>query len=49
MNQRTTIESLKQQMQLFLNQLDALDPSQTSVDDVDALLLLLEQMEEKLR
>ncbi|MBM7542118.1 SE1561 family protein [Amphibacillus cookii] len=48
MCQDVNIDQLKKQLQSFLNQLDKLEPSQASVEDVDRLIKLIEEMEQKL-
>lgn len=49
MNQQDKVNQLKTQLQTFLNQLDQLEPEETSVEDIDRLLKIIEDMENKLR
>lgn len=49
MEQQEKIGQLKKQLQLFLTQLDELDPSETSLEDVDRLIEMLENIERKLK
>jgi prefoldin subunit 5 len=43
------IQQLKQQLEAFLQQLDELEPSETSLEDVDRLIEMIESMEMKLK
>ncbi|WP_179107309.1 SE1561 family protein [Sediminibacillus massiliensis] len=43
------IAQLKQQLEGFMTRLDNMDPEETSVEDIDQLIHILESMEEKLR
>lgn len=49
MNQQDKITQLKLQLQTFSDQLDTLDPSQTSVEDIDRLINMIEEMEKELK
>ncbi|WP_179123844.1 SE1561 family protein [Paraliobacillus ryukyuensis] len=48
MEQEAKITHLKAQLQTFLDQLDQLDPSKTSIEDIDHLLDIIEKMESAL-
>lgn len=48
MEDQTKITDLKSELQTFLDHLDELNPSKTSVADIDRLIAMLEQMEQKL-
>lgn len=48
MEQQDKINKLKQQLEGFLTQLDNLDPSKTSVEDIDELINMIEKIENSL-
>ncbi|WP_198663142.1 MULTISPECIES: SE1561 family protein [Paraliobacillus] len=48
MNQQDKITQLKLQLQTFSDQLDNLDPSKTSIEDIDRLINMIEEMEKEL-
>jgi len=48
MSQQEKITQLKTHLQTFLEQLDSLDPSETSVEDIDRLIHMIEDMEKEL-
>ncbi|WP_169793097.1 SE1561 family protein [Amphibacillus sediminis] len=48
MIQQDKLDQLKNQLQAFLDQLDSLNPETTSLEDVDQLIEIIEQMEKKL-
>lgn len=43
------IELLKLQLEGFMSKLDHMDPGATSVEDIDHLLKILEEMEERIK
>lgn len=43
------VEELKVQLTAFLTRLEELEPSETSLEDVDRLLAMIEEMEEKMK
>lgn len=47
-HQDEKITQLKSQLQNFLDHLNELDPSKTSVEDIDRLILMVENMEQDL-
>lgn len=49
MSENPKIQQLKQQLEAFLQQLDELEPSETSLEDVDRLIEMIESMEMKLK
>lgn len=49
MSENPKIQQLKQQLEAFLQQLDELEPSETSIEDVDRLIEMIESMEMKLK
>ncbi len=48
MNNEEKIKQLRAQLEHFLQQLDHLDPEQTSIKDVDQLIEMIEKMEKDL-
>ena len=49
MSENPKIQQLKHQLEAFLQQLDELEPSETSIEDVDRLIEMIESMEMKLK
>ncbi|MCT2534419.1 SE1561 family protein [Aquibacillus koreensis] len=49
MEQQQKIQQLKAHLEGFLLQLDNLDPSKASVEDIDQLIKIIESMEEDLQ
>lgn len=45
MPNKEKIQTLRSQLQLFLDRLDHLDPEEASLEDVDQLIKLIEKME----
>ncbi|MDL4841836.1 SE1561 family protein [Aquibacillus rhizosphaerae] len=45
MTQQAKIDQLKVQLSGFLEQLESLDPSKTSVEDIDSLIEIIEKLE----
>ncbi len=45
MTQQEKISNLKQRLEEFMGRLDNLDPEQTSVEDIDRLISMLESLE----
>ena len=43
------VDFLKQRLNMFLEVLDAIDPEETDVDDIDRLISMLDDMESKCR
>jgi hypothetical protein len=43
------VDFLKQRLNMFLDVLDAIDPEDTSLDDIDRLISMLDDMESKCR
>ncbi|MYL30264.1 hypothetical protein GLV97_10510 [Halobacillus litoralis] len=45
MTQQEKISNLKQRLEEFMGRVDNLDPEQTSVEDIDRLISMLESLE----
>ncbi|WP_169516218.1 SE1561 family protein [Halobacillus kuroshimensis] len=45
MTQQEKMSNLKQRLEEFMGRLDNLDPEQTSVEDIDRLISMLESLE----
>ncbi|SHN28267.1 SE1561 family protein [Gracilibacillus kekensis] len=48
MSNEEKIKQLRLQLKHFLKQLDQMDPEQTSIEDVDQLIEMIEKMEKEL-
>ncbi|WP_181350927.1 SE1561 family protein [Thalassobacillus sp. CUG 92003] len=49
MTQQEKLEDLKSRLSLFMIRLDSLDPEETSVEDVDRLIRMIEEVEAGLK
>ncbi|MFC0522111.1 SE1561 family protein [Pontibacillus salicampi] len=47
MSQDTKMEELKLRLSAFMTRIDELDPEETSVEDVDQLIKMIEELENK--
>ncbi|KGX90305.1 SE1561 family protein [Pontibacillus marinus] len=47
MNNEAKIEELKLRLSTFMSRIDEMDPETTSVEDVDKLISMLEDLEEQ--
>lgn len=43
------VDFLKQRLNMFIDVLDAIDPEDTDIDDIDRMLAILDEMESKCR
>jgi hypothetical protein len=48
-NKDAQVDFLKQRLNMFLDVLDAIDPEETDLDDIDRLISMLDDMESKCR
>lgn len=48
-DKNTQITFLKQRLNMFLDVLDAIDPEDTDLDDVDRLIAIIDELESKCR
>lgn len=48
-DKNSQVNFLKQRLNMFLDVLDAIDPEDTDIDDIDRLLSFLDEMESKCR
>ncbi|WP_042356977.1 SE1561 family protein [Bacillus rubiinfantis] len=48
-DKNTQVNFLKQRLHMFMDVLDAIDPEDTDVEDIDRLLSILDEMESKCR
>ncbi|CRK81898.1 SE1561 family protein [Neobacillus massiliamazoniensis] len=48
-DKNSQVNFLKQRLNMFLDVLDAIDPAETDLDDIDRLLSILDDMESKCR
>lgn len=45
----TQVDFLKQRLNIFLDVLEAIDPEETDLEDIDRLIAILDEMESKCR
>ncbi|PLS05882.1 SE1561 family protein [Neobacillus cucumis] len=48
-NKNTQVDFLKHRLNMFIDVLDAIDPEDTDLEDIDRLILMLDEMESKCR
>ncbi|MEH6904370.1 SE1561 family protein [Neobacillus drentensis] len=48
-DKNTQVNFLKQRLNMFIDVLDAIDPEDTDLDDIDRLISMLDDMESKCR
>lgn len=48
-NKNSQVNFLKQRLNMFLDVLDAIDPEDTDLEDIDRLIYMLDEMESKCR
>ncbi|MEH7118154.1 SE1561 family protein [Neobacillus vireti] len=48
-NKNTQVDFLKHRLNMFIDVLDAIDPEDTDLEDIDRLLAMLDEMESKCR
>jgi len=48
MKNEEKMKQLREQLESFLQQLDDLDPEQTSIEDIDQLIQMIDKMEKEL-
>ena len=48
-NKNTQVDFLKQRLNMFIDVLDAIDPEEADLDDIDRLISMLDDMESKCR
>jgi hypothetical protein len=48
-DKNSQVDFLKQRLNMFLDVLDAIDPEDTDLDDIDRLISMLDDMESKCR
>ncbi|MEH7109581.1 MULTISPECIES: SE1561 family protein [Bacillaceae] len=48
-DKNTQVNFLKQRLNMFIDVLDAIDPEETNLDDIDRLISILDEMESKCR
>ncbi|WP_168927324.1 SE1561 family protein [Halobacillus salinus] len=49
MAQQEQIQDLKVRLSQFVDRIEALDPEETSVEDIDRLISMLEELENKMK
>jgi|GraSoiStandDraft_46_1057282.scaffolds.fasta_scaffold980576_1 hypothetical protein len=48
-NKNTQVDFLKHRLNMFIDVLDAIDPEDTELEDIDRLISMLDEMESKCR
>ncbi|WP_205439431.1 SE1561 family protein [Halobacillus ihumii] len=48
MSQQEKLSDLKTRLSAFMNRVDQMDPNETSVEDIDELIKMLEDLERKM-
>ncbi|MEH7096166.1 SE1561 family protein [Neobacillus vireti] len=48
-NKNTQVDFLKHRLNMFIDVLDAIDPEETDLEDIDRLISMLDEMESKCR
>ncbi|GHI00284.1 SE1561 family protein [Neobacillus kokaensis] len=48
-DKNTQVSFLKQRLNMFIDVLDAIDPEETDLEDIDRLISILDEMESKCR
>ncbi|MFD2925075.1 SE1561 family protein [Halobacillus naozhouensis] len=48
MSQQEKLTDLKSRLSAFMNRVDQMDPNETSVEDIDELIKMLEDLERKM-
>ncbi len=49
MSETTKVNYLKERLENFLTVLDAMDPATTQVEDIDRLISMMDELEEKMK
>ncbi|UOR13409.1 SE1561 family protein [Halobacillus amylolyticus] len=48
MSQQEKLSDLKGRLSAFMNRVDKMDPEETSIEDIDQLIKMLEELEQKI-
>jgi hypothetical protein len=46
-DKNTQVDFLKQRLNMFLDMLDAIDPEDTDLDDIDRMIAMIDELETK--